>query len=142
MVRSTAAMCSTRRTLVTFCVLPHVTDFNGVTGIRTLTLAFPVCRNSVDILDIFQLRGGGKKVYSVSLTSSPVHQLPAVRSLGRHLVFCNYLVPKSRPRLSAPAPDIGDPLDLSVPPPDPSRTVWKPWMAMRPGRWQLALLAG
>lgn len=56
-VRSTAAMCSAHGTLVTFCVLPHVTDFNGVTRIQTLTLAFPVCRNSVDILDIFQLRG-------------------------------------------------------------------------------------
>lgn len=42
----------------------------------------------------------------MSLTSSPVHQLRAVRSLGRHLV-CNYLVPKSFPRLSALAPDIG-----------------------------------
>lgn len=45
-------------------------------------------------------------MYSVSLTSPPVRQLPAVRSLGRHLV-CNYLVPKSYPRLSALAPDIG-----------------------------------
>lgn len=129
-VRPTAAMCSAHGTLVTFCVLPHVTDFNGVTRIQTLTLAFPVCRNSVDILDIFQLRG--EKVYSVSLTSSPIHQLPAVRSLGRHLA-CNYLVRKSSPRPSALAPDIGavwagasgEPaVDYSVQPPDLSWIVW------------------
>lgn len=86
----------------------------------SVTLSVPVCRNSMGIVGLFHRRGGRGLG---GLTSAAIQPLPAVRSLGRHLVrsYLDKSPPRDCPRSPRTSAHFGrgraESRGLSVPPP-------------------------